>query len=106
MANDTPDSQLSIYNQQQWLFQGEEETGDVSNSPTFSFGHLNAMMTFNMGRQSQTGHNAEETPSHALGKRRKRHMHEEAQLHRKQVKHEWTLKRQKQINVQIKRPSN
>ncbi|MBW0569548.1 hypothetical protein O181_109263 [Austropuccinia psidii MF-1] len=92
MENDTPESQLSTYDHQQRLFQGEKETEEVSNSPTFTSAHPNEFITFIMGSQIQTGQNAEETPSQALVKRHNRHTHEETQLHRQQVEHEQTLK--------------
>ncbi|MBW0542830.1 hypothetical protein O181_082545 [Austropuccinia psidii MF-1] len=42
-----------------------------------------------------------ETPSQASGQRRKRRMHEEAQLHRQKLEHEHSLKQQKKLNKRV-----
>ncbi|MBW0542949.1 hypothetical protein O181_082664 [Austropuccinia psidii MF-1] len=91
MANQTPDSQLSAYEQINRLLsehceQSQVVEDDKNISPCILEGMPNTLG---------------DTASQSSQQKRKRRTHEEAQVHRQQVEQERRLKRQKKINERV-----
>ncbi|MBW0469470.1 hypothetical protein O181_009185 [Austropuccinia psidii MF-1] len=92
MANQTPDSQLSAYEQISWLLSEQCEPSEVVENNKNSSQWLMEGVINNLG----------DTASQSSQQKCKQQTHEEAQVHCQQVEHEHWLKQQRRINERVK----
>ncbi|MBW0580220.1 hypothetical protein O181_119935 [Austropuccinia psidii MF-1] len=91
MANQTPDSQLSAYEEINWLLSEQCEQSQVVED------NKNRSPCVLEGTPNTLG----DTASQSLQQKRKCRTHEEAQVYRQQVEHEQWQKRQRRINERV-----